>query len=109
MDMCDRITALYEELDHWCGYGSRNSHQTTSHALQVRQKGQLRRRRSHQDTTLAGLPATWLELSPHSPSPNQMVLNSVTWDTELLISVDGLLTKTTIGKFTDAMERQRNY
>jgi hypothetical protein len=27
----------------------------------------------------------------------QMVLNSVTWDTELLISIDGVLTKTTIG------------
>jgi hypothetical protein len=26
-----------------------------------------------------------------------MVLNSVTWDTELLISIDGVLTKTTIG------------
>jgi hypothetical protein len=31
----------------------------------------------------------------------QMVLNSVTWDTELLISIDGVLTKTTIGEFTD--------
>jgi hypothetical protein len=28
-------------------------------------------------------------------------LNSVTWDTELLISIDGVLTKTTIGEFTD--------
>jgi hypothetical protein len=37
----------------------------------------------------------------------QMVLNSVTC-TELLISVDGLLTKTTIGKFTDDyMERTK--
>jgi hypothetical protein len=35
-----------------------------------------------------------------------MVLNSVTWDTELLISIDGVLTKTTIGEFTDGyMER----
>jgi hypothetical protein len=63
---------------------------------------------THHHAGLAS-PATWLELSRHSPSPNlqQMVLNSVTC-TELLISVDGLLTKTTIGKFTDDyMERTK--
>ena len=38
----------------------------------------------------------------------QMVLNSVVWSTELLISIDGVLTKTTIGALTDDyMERTK--
>jgi hypothetical protein len=50
-----------------------------------------------------------LELSRHSPSPNLHTDGSEQRDMghELLISVDGLLTKTTIGKFTDDyMERK---
>jgi hypothetical protein len=79
------LQPLRQELDHGAAMARPTLAQTTSHALSSTRRPRLRRRRSH-PTYHAGWPPQrhgWNCRAQSIAEPaTQMVLNSVTWDTE---------------------------